>query len=559
MRRLTLAWKLVACLAALAWATGTARAERPGGDSYALLVGVQQYDPAVLRPLKYAESDVTALAEVLRDKGYRPENIVLMTGARGRGDARLLPKAEAIRVQLHRLLGRRKREDRVLVAFAGHGVQLKSGDDECYFCPLDARLDDPSTLVSLSEIYREMERSRAGFMLLLMDACRNNPQVEGSRGSEKLLSVTRPQVKAVPGGMATLFSCAEGQKAFEDDALKHGVFFHFVLEGLKGAAELNKDGEVVLPGLEYYITREVPRYVKEHHSGVQQLPVRRGETPGQVPIVRLNQPRRPATGLYFREATAREAEALRPAAGGLVVEGVLPGLPADKAGLCPGDVIVKRNGRPVTTRREWQASLEEGPVGEVARVELRRGGETVQVEMATVEELPAAEETRRLRPLAEAGAAWAQHRLALRCLNGLGADVDEAQAVQWLRKAAGQGYAPAEFGLAECYREGRGVARDDAEAVRWCRLAAEGDHPRAQGSLGWCYEAGLGVAKNSAEAAKWYRRAAENNDLIAQCNLALLYHFGRGVPRDRAEAARWFTRAAEQGTPGRSPVWATPA
>ncbi len=40
-----------------------------------------------------------------------------------------------------------------------------------------------------------------------------------------------------PGGVAALFSCSAGQRAFEHESLKHGVFFHHVLEGLGGKAK----------------------------------------------------------------------------------------------------------------------------------------------------------------------------------------------------------------------------------------------------------------------------------------------------------------------------------
>ena len=62
-----------------------------------------------------------------------------------------------------------------------------------------------------------------------------------------LVSVTRPLKKRPPGGVAALFSCSEGQVAYEDDDLKHGVFFHFVIQGLKGKADEesgNRDGKV---------------------------------------------------------------------------------------------------------------------------------------------------------------------------------------------------------------------------------------------------------------------------------------------------------------------------
>jgi hypothetical protein len=56
-------------------AIGLAGPARADGDRYALLVGVRQYYAIDLRPLDYAEADVTDLAHVFIDQGYRPENV----------------------------------------------------------------------------------------------------------------------------------------------------------------------------------------------------------------------------------------------------------------------------------------------------------------------------------------------------------------------------------------------------------------------------------------------------------------------------------------------------
>ena len=35
---------------------------------------------------------------------------------------------------------------------------------------------------------------------------------------------------------AVMFSCSEGEQAFEDKEKKHSIFFYYVMEGLKGRA-----------------------------------------------------------------------------------------------------------------------------------------------------------------------------------------------------------------------------------------------------------------------------------------------------------------------------------
>jgi uncharacterized caspase-like protein len=211
-------------------AQAPARPQRGLGDKYALLVGVRQYDPAEFHRLPYSESDVEELAQVLKESGYRPENVVLMTQKIGAENTRFLPLAEHIRKECQRLLRGRTRADSVLVALAGHGVHLDGKD---YFCPADARLGEKNTLVSLTELYADLEKCGAGFRLLLVDACRNDPLANASRARLEvdLDSLTKTPQQAPPGGVAALFSCSPGERAYEHDDLKHGVFFYFVIEG----------------------------------------------------------------------------------------------------------------------------------------------------------------------------------------------------------------------------------------------------------------------------------------------------------------------------------------
>ena len=260
----------------------------PPGDKYALLVGVRSYDKNELRNLPYTEADVTALADVLKKAGYT--RVVLMTQTHGADEPRFLPEAARIRTALKGLLADKAADDTVLVAFAGHGVQF-AGEDENYFCPMDAKLADKSTLIALGEVYKSLEKSEAGTRLLLADCCRNDPRSDNARAVDKvkLESVTRPQRKLPPGGVAALFSCSAGEKAYEDADLKHGVFFHFVIEGLQGKADLDKDGQVDLDELVRYTRKKVPDFVRDTFGDdVRQMPELIGKTHGNVALVTLD-------------------------------------------------------------------------------------------------------------------------------------------------------------------------------------------------------------------------------------------------------------------------------
>jgi tetratricopeptide (TPR) repeat protein len=231
------------------------------GHNYAFLVAVQDYDSEELRPLEYTRQDLKDFRQVLRGSSFPADNIVFL---HDKQKYRYLPLAENIRKELNLLLERVEEGDTLVVALSGHGVQLKpkgAKQGTAYFCPVNASLKDPKTLISLEELYRRLEDCRAGRKLLLVDACRNDPLVKGERGLPQVnLETLSGQKLAVPKGTAALFSCSAGERSFEQDELKHGVFFYHVIKGWQGAAA-DKDGQVTLEGLAAYAKRETKKYV----------------------------------------------------------------------------------------------------------------------------------------------------------------------------------------------------------------------------------------------------------------------------------------------------------
>ncbi|ACL73255.1 conserved hypothetical protein [Thioalkalivibrio sulfidiphilus HL-EbGr7] len=112
-----------------------------------------------------------------------------------------------------------------------------------------------------------------------------------------------------------------------------------------------------------------------------------------------------------------------------------------------------------------------------------------------------------LSPLAEAGNAEAQYRVAIMCQNGLA-----------------------------------GAPNPDA-AARWMRVAAEQGHPMAQHGLGFMYLEGECLEKDPRQAAVWFEKAANQGLAGSQTTLAMMYQEGNGVERDPEAARRWYQKA----------------
>jgi len=257
-------------------------------EQYAFIVGIGGYDEKQLDPLgEFPRNDAIEFRDVLIESGFKKENVVLMVDdlaalPKGNVAGRYLPEGAKIRKELGLLLPALERDDSLIIALAGHGVQFK-GDNEPYFCPLDAKLDDKSSLISLTWLYDQLKydaNTNTGCKprqkLLLIDACRNDPASKLFRdasGGPGLASVTLPQMAPLPEGVVALFSCAEGQQALQHPPLKHGIFFYHVLEGWKGQADGDKDDKVTLD--------EVIAYTKSQTQTYARLKLAAPQTPRQ--------------------------------------------------------------------------------------------------------------------------------------------------------------------------------------------------------------------------------------------------------------------------------------
>jgi formylglycine-generating enzyme required for sulfatase activity len=240
-----------------------------GPKKVALLVGVNRYKARILvdKPLDYAERDVEELAKVLRGQGFEVKTLT------GDGATR-----EAIDAALKETLKGRVADDLVVLGFAGHGVQMPLVDDEgkpvvdgrgkalsdAYFCPVNAIFGRGESMVSLTRLFERLDRE-GGINILLVDACRDNPDPNRSLGGRVRSLSGDELVGRLPGNSVILFSCSAGQRSLETSKAGggHGVFFHHVIEGLKGEAADPGTGEVGWDDLVGYVRKNVNRRAKE--------------------------------------------------------------------------------------------------------------------------------------------------------------------------------------------------------------------------------------------------------------------------------------------------------
>ncbi len=122
-----------------------------------------------------------------------------------------------------------------------------------------------------------------GLKLLVIDACRNDPQLPGQRnvaglGDRKGLGET---LENPPAGVMLLSSCSPGEISMEAENFKHGVFMHYLLEGLQVAADGNSNRRISVQELANYADQKTRAFVYREY-GQAQRPFFRGDVALQV-------------------------------------------------------------------------------------------------------------------------------------------------------------------------------------------------------------------------------------------------------------------------------------
>ena len=228
-----------------AWLLGAGRAPAAAAARrYAVIVGINDYADKAIPDLKYAESDARAVYETLTDPAI---------GRFARDDVTLLLGRDAtpgkIKAALYKLRGV-DTNDLVVVFYSGHGA--KEGD-EAFWVTQDAdRKALPATSLTNSEVRKYLAGIPSQRLVVLLDCCYAASTVKKSLADPgKLFGDFAGK------GRVTIAGSADNQEALEYEDRKAGVFTHFLVRGLRGAADSNADGVVTFDELWTHLGRNV--------------------------------------------------------------------------------------------------------------------------------------------------------------------------------------------------------------------------------------------------------------------------------------------------------------
>jgi len=226
---------------------------RSNKDAIALIIGVANYSRAPTAT--FADND----ANVFGDFAHRALGIP-------RSNIKVLVNDKAtltdLKVGVKRWLRGRIEEGKtdVHVFFAGHGLASPDGKD-LYLLPYggETSLLDETALLR-REMFEVIDKAKPKSATIFLDTCYSGL----SRGKETLLASARGIVvtarpQSIPKGF-TVLSAASGQQISSGlDAAKHGLFSYYLMKGMEGGADANRDRKITAGELHAYLGKRVQK------------------------------------------------------------------------------------------------------------------------------------------------------------------------------------------------------------------------------------------------------------------------------------------------------------
>jgi hypothetical protein len=179
-----------------------------------------------------------------------------------RANIHLLVDADAtqssIRAQLDQWLPRNASSE-VFFYYAGHGAPDPSPRSaKRYLVPWDA---DPKSIsaqgIALDSLLERLASLKAAHVYVLLDAC-----FSGAGGRSLIAAGTRPvviehQTRLPPRRSIAVFAATRANEITGAGSSGHGLFTQYLLRGLNGEADQNRDGAITFGELEQYTRTHV--------------------------------------------------------------------------------------------------------------------------------------------------------------------------------------------------------------------------------------------------------------------------------------------------------------
>lgn len=230
-------------------------------NRWAVIVGISNYQHSKIN-LKYADRDAEDLYQLLltpEGGGFQADHICKLTNEQA--------TTGNINRALRSFLKKPAREDLVLIYFACHGSPDPDRPGDVYLLTHDT---DPNDVAGTALPMEDIDRALKGILhsekvIILADTC-HSAAIGGGIGGRRSVADDSERMNGFlqkisqsKGGVALLSSAEANEVSFEDTQWGggHGVFTHYLLEGMRGAGDRDGNGIVTIGELFEYVRDSV--------------------------------------------------------------------------------------------------------------------------------------------------------------------------------------------------------------------------------------------------------------------------------------------------------------
>ncbi len=220
---------------------------------WAIVIGISNYREKSLR-LRAASNDALSFYKLVKSPfiGATPDKIWFLIDKRA--------SRKNIVDAFEKVLKGAGKDDMVICYLALHGIPYAN---ELYFLPYDAETDKiAATGIPSSDIIRLLKLSRAGKIVFFIDACHSGGFIDEiglKRGLiHYLVSQLIEELALSRRSLAVMSASSAGEVSFEGEKWdNHGVFTYYLIKGLRGSADTDRDGFVRLRELYNWVYKRV--------------------------------------------------------------------------------------------------------------------------------------------------------------------------------------------------------------------------------------------------------------------------------------------------------------
>jgi len=222
--------------------------QRPFNEAVAIIIGIEKYKN--VSKADFANSDARDFYDyAARALGIRPENIKILVDDEADDISILKAFQEWLPLQVKR------GSTDVYIFFSGHGYPSDDGKG-LYLLPFGVNKNYMyRTAVKQEELTAALQIAKPRSVTMFIDSCYSGQ----TRSGEMLVTGIRPiglktTESVYPPDFTVITASAFDQVSSSNQDLKHGIFSFYLMKGMEGDADINKDGRITAREMHDYLT-----------------------------------------------------------------------------------------------------------------------------------------------------------------------------------------------------------------------------------------------------------------------------------------------------------------